>query len=540
MKLTRREILKSFLGLPFILKACRFEQDIAGLTGEILGADAKVGHLIRDYSAPEVIDENIENKAVVIVGGGIAGLTAAWKFKKSNFHDFVLLELEPRIGGTAQSGRNSFISYPWGAHYLPVPLKENQPLIDLLNEMGLIEGRDERGEVLIKEEYLCRYPEERIFYRGRWYEGLYPHIGESERDKQELAEFQKKIDFWVNWRDSSGRRAFTLPVANCSDDAETSSLDKISFSEWLRMQGFSSERLLWYCNYACRDDYGLTIDETSAWAGLFYFCSRVRESGDEAQPFITFPEGNGYFVDYFYSKVKEHVRLKAAVVEIITNDNDVTVVYLDVVEQKYRAIKAKMAIFAAPMFTARFVIRDFKENPPDYLKEFEHNCWFVANLTLKDRPKSRFQQDFPLSWDNVIYDSPSLGYVCATHQKCIDYGPTVFTYYHPMGNSKESRMKLFSLGWEELVDIILMDLSRAHKDINSLVERIDIMRWGHAMISPRPAFVRSQSLRKAQKPYRNIFFANTDLSGVALFEEAFFHGNRAADEILRIIRHQNL
>jgi hypothetical protein len=33
-----------------------------------------------------------------------------------------------------------------------------------------------------------------------------------------------------------------------------------------------------------------------------------------------------------------------------------------------------------------------------------------------------------------------------------------------------------------------------------------------------------------------VHFANTDLSGVALFEEAFYHGLRAADEVLSKVR----
>jgi hypothetical protein len=37
---------------------------------------------------------------------------------------------------------------------------------------------------------------------------------------------------------------------------------------------------------------------------------------------------------------------------------------------------------------------------------------------------------------------------------------------------------------------------------------------------------------EAQKPFRNIHFAHSDLSGIALFEEAFFHGNKTASEIL--------
>jgi hypothetical protein len=35
---------------------------------------------------------------------------------------------------------------------------------------------------------------------------------------------------------------------------------------------------------------GLTIDQTSAWAALFYFCSRVTKPNAEAQPLITCPK----------------------------------------------------------------------------------------------------------------------------------------------------------------------------------------------------------------------------------------------------------
>jgi hypothetical protein len=52
------------------------------------------------------------------------------------------------------------------------------------------------------------------------------------------------------------------------------------------------------------------------------------------------------------------------------------------------------------------------------------------------------------------------------------------------------------------------------------------------MVRPRPNFIWSDSRRNAAMPYRNIHFANTDLSGLALVEESFDHGLRAAEEIL--------
>ncbi len=531
MKFTRREILTAFLGLPFALSACRSNSENVPVQGEIVGANLTVGHIFRIRTA-EVPANNWENIKVAIIGGGAAGLSAAWNLTKNDFRDFVLLELENKIGGTAQSGQNSWIGYPWGAHYLPVPFQENAELIALLDEMSLTEGRTPNGEIIVKEQFLCREPEERVFYKGRWYEGLYLNVGAGEDDKRQFAEFQKQVDFWVNWRDARGKRAFTLPIANCSADPEVIALDKISFGDWLRQKGFTSERLLWYCDYATRDDYGLKLETASAWAGLFYFCSRVRKSGEESQPFITFPEGNGHFVNYLSEKIKDKTRLRTLALEIVPNEKGVDVVYLNTETNELRGIHAAKAIFAAPIFTAKYLIRDFKTAPPAFVNEFQHNAWFVANLFLKDRPKPRFTKDFPLAWDNVLYESPSLGYVNSTHQKGIDYGAAVFTYYYPMCGETDGRAKLFALDHAQLTDIILTDLARAHPNIRELTEKIDVMRWGHAMISPRTGFLWSGARDEANKPFRNIHFAHSDLSGIALFEEAFYHGIRAASEIL--------
>lgn len=531
-KFTRRDILSAFLGLPFALAACQSNSENNEIAGEIVGANVNVGHLLRENRSPEVPADNWENVKVAIIGGGAAGLSAAYKFTKENYNDFVLLELEDKTGGTAQSGESNIVNYPWGAHYLPVPFRENSELIALLNEMDLTEGVNERGEVIVKEQFLCREPEERVFYKGRWYEGLYLNAGASETDKNQLKAFQNEIDFWMNWRDERGRRAFTLPVANCSNDAKVVALDKISFADWLRRKNFTSERLFWYCDYATRDDYGLKLEQTSAWAGLFYFCSRVRSSGEESQAFITFPEGNGRFVNFLADKIKDKTRLKNIALEIIPNETSVDVIYLNTETKEIRGLHCDKAIFAAPVFTAKYLIRDFKMNPPAFLSEFEHNAWFVANLFLKNRPTNRFAKDFPLAWDNVLYESPSLGYVNSTHQKGSDYGAAVFTYYYPMCAEENARAKLFALDHRELADIVISDLSRAHPNIRELVEKIDVMRWGHAMISPRTNFLWSGAREQAGKPFRNIHFAHSDLSGIALFEEAFYQGVRAASEII--------
>jgi Flavin containing amine oxidoreductase len=534
----RREILAAFLGLPVAIAACR-ESSVPPLPpGEIVGASDAFGHRLRDGLHVEVPADAWTSVPVVIVGGGVAGLSAAWRLQRSGFNNFVLVELERAPGGTARSGSNRSFSFPWGAHYIPAPMKENSALISLLDEMGVIEGHDKDGEPIVAEQFLCRDPEERIFYKGRWYEGLFLHAGENGDDQQQFEKFNAEMNRWVAWRDAKGRRAFTLPVSACSDDAEVTALDRLSMDEWMTQRGFTSPRLRWWVNYACRDDYGMTLDHTSAWAGLFYFCARVLKPNVDSQSLITWPEGNGRLVNHLYERTKAHIQLDRAVFDLIANTTGCDLVTLDRQGKDPRGYRANHVIFAAPQFIARYLIHPYRENPPPHISEFQFGSWMVANLTLKDRPQQSSTRDFPLAWDNVLYESESLGYVVATHQQGIDRGPTVFTYYYPLcdANARAGRTRLLETDWRGWADVALTDLSRAHPDIRNLVERLDVMRWGHAMIRPRTGFMWGTARREAAKPFRSIHFAHSELSGVALFEEAFDHGLRAAEEVLSSIR----
>ncbi|HEY0171064.1 MAG TPA: FAD-dependent oxidoreductase [Pyrinomonadaceae bacterium] len=547
--LTRRELLAAFLGAPFALAACgaRGGRDEAPPLpgGEIVGASDRLGHLLRDGLRPE--PETWERAGVCIVGGGVAGLAAAWRFLRAGFDDFVLLELEPEPGGTARSGSaHGVVAYPWGAHYLPAPRADNRALVTLLDEMGVLEGADAGGEPVVAEQFLCRDPEERVFYRGRWYEGLYLHAGADAEDARQLQLFNAEVDWWSAWRDARGRRAFDIPVARCSDDAEVTALDRLSMGDWMRARGLDSGRLRWLVDYACRDDYGLTVEQASAWAGLFYFASRMSGPGAEAQSLITWPEGNGRIVRHLYEKARSRVRLGLAVADVRASGVDEGVAFkrpgagggVEVVAVGGDGggavgFRADRVVFAAPQFMTKYLLKSYREGgTPAHVAEFDYGAWMVANLFLADRPHAGF--GFPEAWDNVLYESPSLGYVTATHQRGLDRGPTVFTYYYPLTdeNPRDARARLLSAGRDEWAEVALSDLQRAHRDVRPLTRRLDVMRWGHAMIRPRVGFQWGGARARARRPLGRVHFANTDLSGVALFEEAFDHGLRAAEEVL--------
>ena len=473
-----------------------------------------------------------EETGVVILGGGIAGLSAAWTLERAGFTDFLILELEDAPGGTARSGSSSVTPYPWGAHYVPVPPPTNRPLVRLLEEVGAVAGRDAQGRPVYAEQVLCREPQERLFFKGEWYDGLYPRVGASAGDSRQLAAFEAEMRRYADWRDARGRRAFAIPRGLSSDAAPLRALDRLSMANWLDAHGFSSPRLRWLVEYGCRDDFGATLQQTSAWAGIHYFAARLE--GQQATPaeFLTWPEGNGRLVAHLAKLAGARLRLDAMVTDVVPGPNAVEVVYQDDARRAAIRIRARHAIFALPRFLAPRLVAPWRENPPAFLGETVNGSWMVANLSLRDRPASR---GFAFAWDNVIYDSPSLGYVVATHQTTEDTGPTVWTYYLPLldDDPRRARERLLATRWNDWVDLILADLEPAHRGLRGLVERIDVYVWGHAMVRPRPGFLWSEALAASARPLGRLHFAHTDLSGMALFEEAQHHGIRAAEAVMR-------
>ena len=76
---------------------------------------------------------------VVIVGGGVAGLSAAWKLARSGLRDFVVLELEPDAGGNARWGGEPRLRLPLGrATICRSPPPRATATRELVAEMGLI------------------------------------------------------------------------------------------------------------------------------------------------------------------------------------------------------------------------------------------------------------------------------------------------------------------------------------------------------------------------------------------------------------------
>jgi hypothetical protein len=508
-------------------EACHNKTDkYSHIKGKINGASAAVGHRLRGGGFPEPVVTEYTN--TVIAGSGVAGLSAARKLNQQGI-DFKILELEPTPGGNAGFGENAYSAYPLGAHYLPLPNLQNTPLLEMLQEAGILTGYDNEGLPIYNETDLCFDPEERLFIHNKWQEGLVPQFGVAASTLTEIRRFLAEMER-LRWLKGADQRfAFDIPVANSSTDPQFTALDQISMKTWLQQNGYHSEELNWYIDYCCRDDYGADAAAISAWAGIHYFAGRKGKAANaESSQVLTWPQGNGRLIQHLLQFSKGKLLQNCMVYRVTPVGKKVQVDYLDVQQNITKRIIADHCILATPQFIAR---RLLPAMPP--AGSFVYSPWLVANITLDHIPTS---SGYQLCWDNVVYKGRSLGYVNAQQQTLSQTMPDkqVITWYLPLDHLDPvaSRKYALELDHAHWVKLITDDLELAHRDIHALIRQIDVQVWGHGMIRPYPGFMTGGHLNIP--PLTNIFFAHSDLSGISIFEEAFYHGNKAAEQVIAL------
>ena len=124
----------------------------------------------------------------------------------------------------------------------------------------------------------------------------------------------------------------------------------------------------------------------------------------------------------------------------------------------------------------------------------------------------------------------------ATHQSLASrIDKSVWTYYQALCGEPpaEARKKLLASDWGTWKERILTDLEKAHPDIRECVARIDIFRIGHAMARPIPGFLTNAARKNYGEANGSLVFANSDLSGFSIFEQAQYRGVIAADKVLK-------
>ena len=522
---SRRDFLAATLGGFVIGEAAPSK---SGIAGSILGASHRVGHLLRNPL--DLAPNHTVKRDVVVVGGGISGLSAAWRLGGTGL-DVEVLDLEPFVGGTSTWSETGAVAHPWGAHYLPAPNPEARAALRLLSEMGVLTHHDAGGRAVFDPRRLCHAPQERLFYRGAWHAGLTPGDALDEAEQGDMDRFESLMDDLQEKKGRDGRYLFQIPIALSSTDPESLELDRISFAEWLDRQGFHTPFVRWFTRYATLDDFGAEPELVSAWAGIHYFTSRREESDALAgSRFLVWPEGNGRLARQLLESSGARYSTGSLVASVEETRSGVEIVVIDTTTSEARRIDARACVVAVPGFVGRRIVPFARDRFPVRVA----SPWVVENLHVE----RAFEPDLP--WDSVLFESSGLGYVDAGHMVSPPSRHTVLTYFRAFGAADvaATRAALLSATWDELAESALHDLAPAHPHLREQCSRIDVMVWGHAMPRPSPGFLGLTPFDAVDAPPRGVAlgertsYGHVDVHGMALFEEAQRAGVLAAEHAL--------
>lgn len=461
-----------------------------------------------------------ESTDVVVVGAGVAGLSAALALRASGLAVRVL-ELGDAEGGTARASHGAAL----GAHYLTLPSPEAVAVRELLHELGVIESFTSDGRPHYAQAALCNAPEERLFVGGQFVEELWPLGVATPEDVRQRDAFAALVAAWSARVGADGRPAFAIPVAASSLDPELRALAHLSFAAWLDAQGLDAPAFRWTLEYACRDDFGVRPDRVSAWAGLHYFAARRPDPADPGlgTHVLTWPEGNGWLVHRLRERLPSPPTT-GAIVRAVEPDGRVWFEQAD--DPTIRGLRARAVILAVPTPVAALLLGTAAPVTP------EAAPWLTVQLDVSAPPGGRGVRT---AWDTVIYAADGLGYVDNAHFGHTAWrrsGPSTLTWFRPM----DDRAALRDLPDADAAELALAELEVAHPRLRSIVTAARVCRFGHGTVVPTVGLHALDTrgvpvLDPLLAPSGVVERAHTDLSGMSLFEEACTHGVAAAARV---------
>ena len=378
------------LGMPFLPRCSSTAPKPSSfdIPGEIVGEPSGIGHLVRQPPTETLIPPPTGKRhTAIIIGGGVSGVSAGWKLARSGVSDFVILDLEDQLGGTSISGQvgTSDIAFPWGAHYINTPPMEADCILEVLEELEVVVGYTPLGWPIMNPDYILREPAERLFIENRWVEHLDPFSTGSREDQAAFEEFETDMLRWMLYRGADQRRAFTLPLEYSSTDPKVRALDNITMKEYMRQKGWDSERLDWFVNYGCRDDYACPIDEVSAWAGIHYFaCRYYADQLQDGFPVhtVTWPEGNAFLVDGMARRFSStNIHLNALVLSVRQVEDEVLVTFMDTETRQFTTLRGQTAIYAGQKHIANYIIPNLPEDQKTAFQECQYTPWLTGSIT---------------------------------------------------------------------------------------------------------------------------------------------------------------
>jgi protoporphyrinogen/coproporphyrinogen III oxidase len=441
---------------------------------------------------------------VVVVGGGIAGLSAAWELRDL---DVVVLEAEDRVGGRLRSEPRDPYWLHFGGHVLAGPESATGRLMTALGVEaagvpGVLTGLAMNGRVLGSgrvESYPFRLPltlTERLALvragaRLRLAVARYGRVsrrrpGESEADRQARV---------LAYRDDETFADFLGPVP-----AEVDAIFRPT------IQRSSGEP-----------------EQVAAGYGIGYFQLVWDRVGGLTRNVLG---GSARLPQGIAGALGDRVHLRSTVVQVSPVGPGVAVTYRS--DGSEETIEARFAVVATPAFVTRAIVEDLPPEADRALAGIAYGPYVVGALLTNETAPMPYDEIYavaaPKRSFNMMFNTANVLRAGGRREA----GGTLMVYSAAgLADALRDRSD------DEVARTYIDDLGAIFPEIPRHVQEVHITRWEHGLPHPRPG---RHLLQPAfQQPLGNVLLAG-DYLGTTYVETAVSTGSAAAHEIRRRLR----
>jgi protoporphyrinogen/coproporphyrinogen III oxidase len=478
MSANRRDFIK-FVVAGAVTAGCPIDLSlVAAQTGDaqkshpadVDGEDNRICHQVRDKSSSFFARPPASARHdVVIVGGGVSGLTAAYRLQH---RDFLLLEKEPHWGGNAYAMEYEGSAYATGSAFL---------------------GKDEYAYNFAKEIGMTPLPvnsPDASIIRGElvldtWGDGL------------------DKLPYPPAVRDSF--KKFKKEMLAIEVEKRAKELFDKPFSDF--MKGYPEELKQWWDNFG-PSNWGAASEETAAPVGIFALQEMAGESRTDDR--YTWPGGLGAITkklaEILQPKYKDRMQAGATTVAVVSEKEEVQVTYM--LGGELKTVAAKAVIMATPKFITRRIVDGLPDKQSEAMHQIRYIPYPVVNLIF-DKPVFNHGYD---TWcpGNTFTDFVVADWVI---QKQAGYKQkfNIISCYIPM--KEENRGYLLNeSGARKIAANVLTDFQKLMPGLNVDPVEVHIYRRGHPLYMSTPGLY-TQVQPLVRQPMDRVFFANTDSEG---------------------------
>lgn len=469
-----------------------------------------------------------EEVDVVVIGGGISGLTSAYALREYNP---VLFEVHERFGGNAQGGTINGSEYSLGSAYFITP-DPGTRLNTLYQELGLHDAVRVDGDPAPVE------------IEGKLHEDIWTGLGVPKDDIPAYEAYRALVNEMAkNYPDVP----FTEPWMI--------ELDRISLRQHIEDEmGMPVPAALAAAIQAyCYSSFAGGWEEISATLGWNFLAA------EEFGRWVL-PGGNAYMADQLWQKLypldqadpehAPHLRPGRRVVDLRIQEDGRSLVTWVEKDGTFASLLAKEVVMACPKNIARHIIHNLEAEEDERYNAMRltRRAYLVATVVC-DRPiPSNFYdifllenpEDFPMTEGEATSfmrytDVTNGSFTAGEHPNSIPGKPGILTLYWPLPFESARFTLILNDPIETYATALAAKLRNTLKLVglpDTCVQEIRFARWGHALPLARVGFLSDGIPAILMEPYReSVHFVNQDNWALPAVENSMLDALNVAETI---------